>query len=360
MESSQVVQSQSMKTIFIFGAGASYGAYGGKPRTRSIDLTPLTANLFGHPKFNTGISKAKNLTNLLEQARIIEGNTFDLEKSLARLIEKRSEERLKSLLDLRFALHSVIRNTAISGSGTPSLYEDLWYRVKVSFEDGGKVLFVNMNYDTILDQAISQSEGAISSFDAYISSESWGLVHPHGAISWGYETPKEFAGLNSRTAILEKAMAIENVSLRLIHLKNDFPIENINLLNQNLSSSRIPALALPVAGTLEKEKFVSPPEHIEYIKGFADKFSNLVLIGWRGLDPHILSLISPKGKRKLKNIHVVSNSKTGAVSTLDILRQSGFSGENEVAIDGGFENYVKSSEFAQLYPNPALGNGVRG
>ena len=101
-----------MKTIFIFGAGASYGAY---PTSRNIAGTPLTAQLFSDLRLRNDSAKALGLINLLEQAREQEAENFDLEKALAALTRQATSNRLEELLDLRFAIQNLIRETSMSG-----------------------------------------------------------------------------------------------------------------------------------------------------------------------------------------------------------------------------------------------------
>lgn len=320
--------------------------------------TPLTANLFGHPRFLESVTKATALTNLLEQARRSEGVSFDLEKALALLVLDPSDERLRELMDLRFAIHAIIRETSkigfspFSNPRQPTLYEDLWFRVRESFPKGAKAAFVNMNYDTMLDAVIALSEGnsaTLSTLDSCITSPDWLLVHPHGSISWAY---KIIDGnlFGSRDGMISNAPKIESVQIELTHLNQFFP---------EMPGYHFPALALPAAGALEKEKFVAPENHMKKLSDFVSNMDGLVVIGWRGLDQHINVLLCDSLPSPLSFLHVVSGTQEGAQRTIEILKQSGLCAKNEVAIGGGFQSYIDSEAFSEIYPNPALGQGIR-
>jgi hypothetical protein len=318
------------KTAFVIGAGASYGAYSEQKR---MSGTPLTADLFGHPRFLESVTKATALTNLLEQARRSEGVSFDLEKSLASLILDPSEERLRELMDLRFAIHAIIRETSKIGFGPfsnprmPTLYEDLWFRVREYFPKGAKAAFVNMNYDSMLDAAISLSEGIgkLSTLDSCIMSPDWLLVHPHGSISWAYKVINDNQ-FGSREGMISYAPKIESFQIELTHLGQFFP---------EVPDSHFPALALPATGSLEKEKFVAPENHMKKLSDFVYDMDGLVVIGWRGLDQHINELLRDSLPSPLSFLHVVSGTQEGAQRTIEELKRSGLCSKNEVAIGGG-------------------------
>jgi hypothetical protein len=47
---------------------------------------------------------------------------------------------------------------------------------------------VTFNYDTMLEQAISQVLGlALNTIDAYFSHPYYAIIKPHGSINWGRE-----------------------------------------------------------------------------------------------------------------------------------------------------------------------------
>ena len=340
------------KIVFVFGAGASYGAYA---KDKNVRTPPLTATLFNEHRILQGATKANALISLMKQARAVQGNSFDFEKSLAKLVKSKTPERLTQLMDLRYQIHSIIQQGAIGGySSIPrkslSLYEDLWFRVKEYF-DSIEVRFINVNYDTILEKGIADSEGIFEDFNAYIANEDWKLYHPHGNISWGYKIPQGIQSVTpskrSRESILDLAPSTEISDLELEKSKTPFSGEPY-LLQEGL----IPAIALPLAGSYEKELFVSPDSHIQDMRDQCGSPDILVLIGWRGLDEHILKILK-NGEISTKEVHIVSGSIEGAKAIQKTLEQSHFTADSYLHIGGGFEAYLKSPEFSTIFPNPA-------
>ena len=340
------------KVVFVFGAGASYGAYA---KQAKVKTPPLTATVFNEHRILQGATKANALISLMKQAKAELGKSFDFEKSLAKLVKSKTPERLTQLMDLRYQIHSIIQQGAFGGyASTPrqslSLYEDLWFRVKEYF-DSIEVRFINVNYDTILEKGIADSEGIFEDFNAYIANNDWKLYHPHGNISWGYKIPKNIQSATqskwSRESILGLAPSTEISDLELEKSKTPFPGEPY-LLQEGL----IPAIALPLAGSYEKELFVSPDSHIQDMKDECGSPDILVLIGWRALDEHILEILN-NGEIRTKEVHIVSGSIEGAKEIQKTLEKSNFTADSYLHIDGGFEGYLKSSEFSDIFPNPA-------
>lgn len=254
----------------------------------------------------------------------------------------------------------------------PTLYESLWYRVKDRFQYDDSALFVNMNYDTMLYNAIAQSERQLldtnyyaepQHLDKYVENWHWGLIHPHGSIAWGYPIGNAYIKERTRQGMVKQAKVIQEFLRELnppvFHLPNPFPeISDFIPTLEDLNPC-IPALALPLAGAIEKEKFIAPRPHIERLARESNETENLVIIGWRALDSHILEVIRGKNSRTFKNIHIISHSSNGAKTILETVNKALIQSLNTVTMGGGFEAYISSEAFEALYPNPALGHGTR-
>jgi hypothetical protein len=341
-------------SVFVFGAGASRGAY---PSTMIEHGTPLTSDLFSHVEFKAALGLGEASVNLLLQAKEKAGTKFDLEASFAQLSLSGGDARQSELMDIRFAIHEVIRKTASKAFTVrpmrSSFYADLWFRVRACIDTQNRAIFINMNYDTILDAEIAKTEGVFTSFEQYLSSPHWSLIHPHGCISWGFAIPTEMQKSVNKEDLIRDAAKIFQSSSDFVHLKKPFP--SVGELYSGSKPPCFPAIAMPVAGSNEKEHFVCPTEQIQLldeIEKLDNNIDNLILIGWKALDSHVLNKLA-KGCRTLQELHIVSFSQHGAEQIKNELIKAGINAKSTELVEGGFENYIVSPFFDSLFPNPA-------
>ena len=166
--------------------------------------------------------------------------------------------------------------------------------------DLDEVLFLTLNYDTILDSRLAQY-APIQDMGWYVQTDPrWALVKLHGSVNWGWRIP-----------LLERHATLSGNSIESVNtIVGDFVLEGfpefdadaIELRLQDGLPARLsdgehifyPALALPLGPS---DELVCPSDHVRRAREMLDGMDgiDLLVIGYSGLDQEVLRVVSESG-----------------------------------------------------------------
>jgi len=250
---------------------------------------------------------------------------FDFEETLRTIFVNRHKEFEAEFDALRVALKDRMAKADLIGSKYDTLYTSLYARIKGCSIDDRTTLTVNLNYDRMAELAITNHQG-FRTLDEYINNDTGNLLfHPHGNCGWNiYHN----TGLSDRMIM-------------------DGSATNYIYNNQNPAGG-LPCLAIPMSGDY-KGKTAWPQQHANKLNQSLQDVDNLVVIGWRGSDKHIVDMISTH-IGTVKNIHIVSYSASGTDECASNLSSLNKGKITPVKVSGGFRNYIVSKEIDALFP----------
>ena len=195
-----------------------------------------------------------------------------------------------------------------------------------------RISLVSFNYDTILDDFITQIYGyPLNKMDDYIN---WNdrnilLFKPHGSCNWGWKIKQEKLNNNTQTTIattlynegkepweiyfnligdLNEVVAQNTWGYEYFndkHLRGRFTV-NKNLIEQipeNTTNTYFPSLLIPYR---DKDEMLMPYDHFNAMKTAIGKVEELYLIGWKGNEHLFNKQFKMHSHNKLKKIVIVN------------------------------------------------------
>lgn len=219
-------------------------------------------------------------------------------------------------------------------AGTATRYHTLVNEVEITRVP--QVVYVTLNYDLLLDTALSQIyQCAFADIGHYCESgRSWALVKLHGSVNWGRRVSNLVRFDQRPFAIQVRGDSIEmEDKVYVLANHQDARFEN---------GVHYPVLAAPIA---DKHEFACPLDHVEFVKHAIADCTALLVIGVSGLDTHVLELF--QHATALRGIAVVNGTKVRGHEFLGRFRphlsKAGLSIDDSgggVVFDGGFQSYA--------------------
>jgi hypothetical protein len=327
----------------VIGAGASYECVSeGRTEIRVDYRPPLTSELFSaRPSFNAILRKYPRVEALSDEIRAKLSSGTPLETLLRLFSEEENLILRKQYWEIPFYLQELLGEVSdhFVQAGTTK-FSTLFRAILRS--DFKRVLFLTLNYDTLLERAISGVTGhSFVDLSSYCpENEKWQLLKLHGSVNWGREirnySGKEKTATEVLTVLNELDLADE---IRMLKGHQD----DYRKVARNFF---YPALAVP----LDKEKqYISPPEHVECSRDFIRTCQAFLILGFSGLDADVLELLSVA--EKPVRVKVVDKDRNAATEVLRrvAVRSPSFGQSPPVdlrnaSFSGGFEAFVSSGE----------------
>lgn len=305
------------KRMFVFGAAASkfclYDDYE-QERLNSDPLRPpLGTEIFGR-QYKTYCDKYKGVLQSID-AWDLQGRDIEvfLEEQWQHFRFQYDPVLPTRHINIQFYLQELlfdIGNHVFQNYRRSNLYNIFIENLrKKSTIDAKKNVFVSFNYDTILDQYISEyyRTSFIHHADYINPNNPFVLLKPHGSANWGFKykdgaVPHGSAQRNVPFWLFQNSTTLSEIYFRLL----GGPLEMINKrsygLNYSISQGGIgkytinknrieifdhpesrnayfPALLMPYR---DKDEFVMPDNHQMALKILAANVEELYLIGWKG------------------------------------------------------------------------------
>jgi hypothetical protein len=340
--------------VVIIGAGASFDCSGPGVELRNLDWRPpLVTELFD--------TRAR-FARVLHEYRLAEMAAADIRPAIrsgAVAIERFLRERLRESDDpyarrrfrqvplyLQELLFNAGRTNGRGFTQHPDNYDAL-INAALALED---VVFISLNYDTLLDRRLFAYPPGLHSLDAYISPDpNWCLIKLHGSVNWGRPLTRQTdAHIQPNTEILNSYFdqAADDEIGRDIVLRNHDVLDDIRYEDRRLY---YPALSVPLGST---DELVCPPHHVAHLERKLRELPalNLLVIGYSGLDQEVLRLLRDAGRPPTVLRVVNGDSERGALAAMAINQQFGSRGsylEHQV-FDGGFSEFVADGHLSRF------------
>lgn len=225
--------------------------------------------------------------------------TETLEASLAAYQRLSFSERDLHLLgfammlrDLLWACTDYMGSENISGGVTN--YHTLVHHLLEWTSSGDRdAVVVSFNYDLLLERALEAAWG-FNYFDmnAYLNHDRITVLKPHGSIQWGW--PVLGATYGGRDDPIEYGRSTIDKAYKGSYARDEFQVLPWPTHNWPAHPTSgpllVPAMALPFEG---KSEFAWPEAHRERLDKLQGAVSLVLVVGWRALDDHLLSLLGP-------------------------------------------------------------------
>jgi len=325
----------------ILGAGASFDCTQERITDFSQDYwPPLVNELFAFRlSFNKILRKYPRAEALSEEIRTKLEAGVSLEALLRQLASEDNFAIKKQYWEIPLYLQELLGEVSehfVRFGGTK--YDTLVRAIaRSTFQE---VLFLTVNYDLFLDDALKLMHGVtFSTLDSYCPKDSgWSLIKLHGSVNWGKK-------------LLTPHNPIPNSVELLNTLDGEIELDQkIQILSGHHDESRFigsdffyPSLAVPIEG---KDEFACPEEHIQKAKSFLKFCSNFIIIGFSALDEHVLKQL--EAVQYVRKLMVVNGSEASALEAIRRIASKNmkFSHENypDCLYAGGFRDFMTSGE----------------
>jgi len=329
--------------LVIFGAGASYDSVPHRrPRSNSSveeDRPPLANELFGDR--NEFVRVMEMFSNCRELIPMLRVDGVVVERELAKIQEqaKTFPKAHQELMAIRFYLQVALWNCQKRWYGHHrgiTNYATLLREIeRWRFTTNEQVCLVSFNYDTILEQSMSQVlHWAIPDMRAYISSSNYALIKLHGSLNWGLEV--EVSNPNSYG---HERMILDAATLRIS--------DRYVLLNTTFEAitGRVPALAIPAD---KKDEFSCPETHLRKLEEMLPHVNKIVIVGWRGTEANFIDILRSKLDGVL-DLMIVSGDANGVEETYANFphRNLRYAGQNRIGV--GFTGLIQNLDLLHAF-----------
>lgn len=323
----------------ILGAGASFDCADIHSGGVNVEYRPpLVRNLFeDNSAFNPILAKYPKVSALAGMLRNRLASGEGLEDVLREFSQVTELPRRKQYRQVPLYLQELLGEVGehFIGSGGTAYNQLVWDLEGSKYE---RIIYVTLNYDLFLERALETLyDVTFDSMEAYTNYPRWTLVKPHGSVLWGREV------LNAKPVTGTAAQVLDVVDEDL-RLADEITILKTHHDVGRLGNGRIfyPALSIPEGG---KELFSCPPSHLETLTAVLPNCQDFLVIGFSGLDTHVLRLL--KTVRAVNNFAIVNGSGQAAAETLGrFAQQNGLFNRGVcLASDSGFTAFLEQRHF---------------
>lgn len=335
------------KLAIILGAGASHSI--NSAVSKALDNVgyrpPLTGDLFEENGYFSPILNKYPRAQVLASSisRALRSGTVGLEQLLKsyddRLRNGEDSPITRQFLQIPLYLNDLLGEVSQLFTKQPDEYNIL---VNEAIDKTDQVLFLTLNYDTLLEIPLAQSYDInFSQKNDYISNPKWLLAKLHGSINWYHQ-------FDSFTLSKNRDSYFSNLYQQALPLSisEDFIMMPIPGHQQLFIGDMpiYPAITVPVAG---KYEYSCPPEIIYEAVKFLASCKNILIIGTAGNDKDLLDLLKAnvtKGTRSLivgreeKSVREAAEKFAQGVPQLS----TNFSHFNH---NMGFSGFIQSGEY---------------
>lgn len=276
------------KVCVILGAGASTDVHNGSAPVLNggIFKPPLARDLFAigkHPEYFPILSpypEAQSLASVLSPLSDVA--EFDLESRLRELADHPDDRVRQQFKHVPPYLRDLLWRASYEYTHTPGTYLQLIYALLADVPH--HVLFLVLNYDTLLEQALALfPKMDFSNVESYVREDRQvKVVKLHGSINW-------FKLIGRANQSWENLVGSQDVFQRTpdheIYIENTAgPLMSV-LITENRP---YPILTAPLAGKGMAD-IVCPSMHIQAAKEFLQDCRKFLVIGSSGLDQDLLA-----------------------------------------------------------------------
>jgi hypothetical protein len=201
-----------------------------------------------------------------------------------------------------------------------------------------EVIFVALNYDTILDQRLAAFD-RIDGIEDYIADDrNWTLIKPHGSVNWGYRITDE----SWDRSMVTQASRIPTIASEITYACPSTPLDTLRLDGGDF----YPALSVPLGSP---DDIVCPTDHVEFLKARlaqSDGRFHLLVLGFSGLDDEVLGIFKDVGVVAVTGRIVVNGEDEGFAVRQRL--SPAFSVEPVIPVHDRFGEFVQGGGLADF------------
>ena len=351
------------KICVILGAGASYDV-----RNEGSDFLnpglrpPLARELFNLEERSDFRSIIRHYAGAVVIAQDLapksKASNFDLEKELRRIAEHTSGLRRDHYKHIPPYLRDLLTECSYGYTPYPSCYVRLVQDLLA--EAPSDVLFLVLNYDDLLEQALYQFTGGtyrFESLDDYVRAErSVKLVKLHGSINWF----KSIGPLSTDwETLVRESDVLAKPPVSEIHVASTRGTsDRSRTFDMQIAGQRVyPVLTAPLAGKGAIDA-VCPAGHLATAREFLSDCNRFLIIGASMLDNDLLDLLNGSINVAAGWVQIVSGNEAQGKKVWERFRSGGglfgkvFSPGAQVAFAGGFQRYGESGGLIEFLRVP--------
>lgn len=280
------------RACVILGAGASYDVGGeGSPIKQSDFRPPLAIDLFNikkHPSYWDVMRHYKGAMFLgQELAQKSSSGAIGIERELKRYADHENEVIREHFKHIPAYLRDLLFRASRDYTYVPSSYIQLVQKLLADYPHD--VLFLILNYDTLLESALAlfnSEQFRFSDINQYVEeNQNVKVVKLHGSINWFRCLP------GSGNERWDSAVADFDISEPLPEHEIVVQDSGPEVRDIVIKDNRVyPVLTAPLAGKGLTDA-VCPQSHIIAAKEFISSCSKFLIIGTSGLDEDLLELL---------------------------------------------------------------------
>ncbi len=338
------------KLVIILGAGASHSL---NPDPKALDnqgyRPPLAADIFrGNSEFRRILNKfplAENLASVIDRKIRQNREGIGLEQILKEyetiLNSGRESIITRNFLQVPLYLNNLFGEISSLFTKQPDEYNNL---VTLATDKLDEVLFLTLNYDTLLEIPLSRNFGIdFASEEQYINENGWSLIKLHGSTNWYHLFETQVQDPTD-----DKYFQMLKTVATPLPLQKEFTMTVMGGYGvKSIGNSFVyPAITVPVDG---KYDINCPASHQEKAKEFLPSCHNYLIIGTSGNDQDLLDLL----KSHVRSAHVmlVGREENRTAETkrkfMDAVPQ--FQNSIETFFDSrGFSKFVESGKLDEF------------
>jgi hypothetical protein len=281
-------EGESKRLTVIVGAGASYDC-GDSETAAMINEAyrpPLAKDILGR-QFDGILNRYPAVTARLDELRTKLANGGDFEEIFRGLLESAEHHQNFWPLQLPLYLRELLWTISLEYIRGSSKFDTLVRRVLESrFEE---VLFLNLNYDLFLEDALSTYDHhEFNSLSSYIpQNKKWRYVKPHGSVNWG-RIVDNCRGDSSGRFFPSRLQEMPIFSSELQVVMWNRHSHDFYIPGGGPSGYLYPQLVVP---TDRPKSFVCPQEHADQARAFVQNCQHFLIVGFSGRDQDVLGLL---------------------------------------------------------------------
>lgn len=275
--------------LFIFGAGASFGMSYDTTFSSSKFRPPLVTQLFDE-RFQDIYKAYPAVVNSISVLRFQNNIEQHFQNEWNNISKAYKPNLLRDHINFQYYLQNLFSIVSEKNRNhEANLYDVLFEQVISSLPKNGRIVVVNFNYDTFIEQSLERIwNQSFFNIDDYVDDKRQvNLFKPHGSCNWGWRFRTDILGGNPSEWLYRRNITLDKIYFELLGSEIEMVRTGYGQLLLNKSKIQIvrsdephyPAMFIPYT---DKDDFVLPFKHYNILTDYLSKITDMYLIGWKG------------------------------------------------------------------------------
>jgi hypothetical protein len=302
--------------LIILGAGASFDSiYEYYDNAEVAPFRPPLANELFSPRkyFREIILNYPGGRYFMSQLNGIDDVEAFFQKQWDIIEHNRADDLMSAFINLNYCLSHLMMSISIHhadiGLSNYDVLVQKAYEYSVTHDE--EVMFVTFNYDILLEYSLSKvyhGKARQLNINEYLS-KPLKIIKPHGSCNW-FKQIKGVGKLPPNYSIheylydhritIKKLNEMQAADFRTIESPINFSTQEDMRTPKDFY---FPQLLIPLK---EKDDFILPEDHNNYLKNNLNKVDEILIIGWKGTENKFLELLQNNLSSKAINITSVN------------------------------------------------------